>query len=394
MSNDAHILLIGDEPMEARLRAALPELNGNLRRWPDGAHELYVRRGLADLVAVEPEIIAFGPELPVDSVLELAAELDRLNPGIEVLVLAEPSPRVWEQAARAGVREVVSPSASNDDLGLAMRRAISTVMARRGQEPPSQPTPGPRRALIVVRSPKGGSGKTMVASNVAVALAKRHPGEVVLIDLDLQFGDMSTALGIEPRYTIADATANADLTPTTLKTLLSTHKSSLYALCAPPRPDDAAVITGDDVAAVLTLLQAAFRYVVVDTAAGTDEHVTAALASATDVILVCSMDVSSVRAIRKDLESMGVDARGRSKQHLVLNRADSRVALETRDIEATIGCPIDVHIGSSRLVPLHMNCGVPIVEAEPSSPIARQLGELVQRLAPTPAIPKRSRRLR
>lgn len=392
--NDPHILLVGDEPMEARLRAVLPELNGNLRRWTDGAHELYVRRQLADLVAVEPEIIAFGPELPVDSVLELAAELDRLNPGIEVLVMAEPSPRVWERAARAGVREVVSPSADDDELGVAMRRTIATVMARRGQEPPPQPTRVLHRALIVVRSPKGGSGKTMVASNVAVALARQHPGEVVLVDLDLQFGDMSTALGIEPRYTIADATANADLTPTTLKTLLSTHKSSLYALCAPPRPDEAAVITGDDVAAVLTLLQAAFRYVIVDTAAGTDERVTAALASATDVILVCSMDVSSVRAIRKDLESMGRDARGRSKEHLVLNRADSRVALEARDIEATIGRPIDLHIGSSRSVPLHMNCGVPIVEAEPSSPIARQLGELVKRLAPSPAMPKRSRRRR
>jgi pilus assembly protein CpaE len=277
MTPNARILLVGDAPIEERFRAALPELNGNLRRWKTSSEELYVRRQLAELVATGPEIVAFGPELPVDSVLELAAELDRLNPEIEVLVMADPSPRVWERAARAGVREVVSPTADAEELGLAVQRTMTTVAGRRGQAKTPQPDEPPRRALIVVRSPKGGSGKTMVASNVAVTLAKQHPGEVVLVDLDLQFGDMSSALGIEPHYTIADATANADLTPTALKTLLSTHRSSLYALFAPPRPEEADVITGDDVAAVLTLLQTAFRYVVVDTAAGTDERVAGAL---------------------------------------------------------------------------------------------------------------------
>jgi pilus assembly protein CpaE len=394
MTANARILLVGDAPIEERFRAALPELNGSLRRWITSPEELYVRRQLAELVATGPEIVAFGPELPIDSVLELAAELDRLNPEIEVLVMADPSPRVWERAARAGVREVVSLTAGHEELGLAVQRTMTTVAARRGTSKTAQPAEAPQRALIVVRSPKGGSGKTMVASNVAVTLAKQHPGEVVLVDLDLQFGDMSSALGIEPHYTIADATANAELTPTALKTLLSTHKSSLYALFAPPRPDEADVITGDDVAAVLTLLQAAFRYVVVDTAAGTDERVAGALTKATDVVLVCSMDVSSVRAIRKDLESLGAAALSRSRQHIVLNRADSKVALEIKDIEATIGRPIDLHIGSSRLVPLHMNCGVPVVEAEPTSSVARQLGELVHRLSPTPALAKRQRRRR
>jgi pilus assembly protein CpaE len=91
---------------------------------------------------------------------------------------------------------------------------------------------------------------------------------------------------------------------------------------------------------------------------------------------------------------LGAAALSRSKQHVVLNRADSKVALEVKDIEATIGRPIDLRIGSSRLVPLHMNCGVPVVEAEPTSSVARQLGELVHRLAPAPVVAKRQRRRR
>jgi pilus assembly protein CpaE len=247
----------------------------------------------------------------------------------------------------------------------------------------------------VVRSPKGGSGKTMVASNLAVLLAQRHPGDVTLIDLDLQFGDVASALGIEPHYTIADATANADLTPTSLKASLSRHASDLYALCAPPRPEDADVITGDDVTAVLTLLRSAFRYVVVDTGAGTDEHTIAALEGATDLVLLCSMDVSSVRALAKDMATSRCRNLAGPTQHVVLNRGDSRVALEVRDIEATLGGKVNVQLSSSRVVPLHMNCGVPVVSAEPAAPIAKQLRELVDRVVPVIAdVPARNSKWR
>ena len=385
MMKGAHIVLVADAPIEERLRAAMPELNGELRRWPGSARDLYVRRQLAELVADGPGVVAFGPELPPESVLELAAELDRLHPEVEVVVLAEPSPAIWERAARAGVREVVSPTAADDELGLVIRRTMAAAASRRSPERPPTPRAEEHRAVIVVRSPKGGSGKTMIASNVAVALASQHPGDVVIVDLDLQFGDMSTALGIEPTYTIADATANPELTPTSLKALLSTHRSGLCALCAPHRTNDAREITGDDVAAVLKLLQSAFRYVIVDTAAGTDGRVVAALGEATDVVLVCSMDVSSVRAIRKDLDEIDSPRRDDSRQHVVLNRANSRVALEVSDIEATLGLRVDARIASSRSVPLHMNCGTPVVQAEPSSGVARELRELVHRLAPAPA---------
>jgi len=324
-------------------------------------------------MATKPDVVAFGPDLPTADVFELAAALDRQHPEIEILLMADPSPRLWERAARTGIREVVSSSADDEKLRVAVQRTLATITERRGHHRSlSPPEAAALPAVVVVRSPKGGSGKTMVASNIAVLFAKRYPGDVVLVDLDLQFGDVSSALGIEPHYTIADATANIDLTPTSLKASLSKYKSDLYVLCAPPRPDDALVITSEDVTAVLTLLRSAFRFVVVDTAAGSDERTVAALD----------------REVGRS-HDRGV---GRPAQHVVLNRGDSKVALEVRDIEATVGRPVDVHVASSRLVPLHMNCGVPVVEAEPAAPISKQLRELVERLVPTPAErPSRSR---
>lgn len=379
------VLLVSDAPFESRVRSALPELNGDLLRWDGDPSALYVHRRLDELLASAPDVVTFGPTIPAESVLEIAADLDRLHPEVEVVVFAEPSPKLWETAARAGVRELVAPGAESEELSQAMRRTFATVDARRAQHrAPSSSADPVNGAVIVVRSPKGGSGKTMVSSNVAVALAKRHPGDVVVVDLDLQYGDLASALGIEPQYTIADATANVDLTPTSLKALLSTHSSSLYLLSAPSRPEDADVITGADVTAVVALLQAAFRFVVIDTAAGTDERTLAALAGASDVVLVCSMDVSSVRAMRKDLESSHTMS-ATAHRHLVLNRADSRVGLDLRDIEATLGASIDVRISSTRSVPLHMNCGMPITDAEPSSPTSKQLKELAERLVPVAA---------
>jgi len=375
------IALAAAADFEKRLRAAVPGLNGNLQRWPGKLTERHAKDCVDDLMAFRPDVVAVGPGFSTASVLALAKQLDQLHPEIEVLVVAAPSPELWQQAARAGIREVVAPDAADEELVDALRRTITTVQARKTHQDAG--VEDFDRKVVVVRSPKGGSGKTMVASNVAVSLAHAHPGEVAIVDLDLQFGDVATALGLEPQYTIADATANQELSSTSLKGLLSTHASNLYALCAPTRPIDADDITGNDVTAVLDLLLAEFRYVVVDTGGGLDEPTLAALAVATDVVLVCSMDVSSVRGLRKELDTFTDSDAHSPRRHVVLNRANSRVGLELRDVEATIGRSIDLHLASSRAVPLSMNCGIPVVDAEPASQVSKQLRELVGRIAPT-----------
>jgi pilus assembly protein CpaE len=382
MSTGARILLAGDAATEARIRLAVPELNGNLHRWEgDLAADALAEGGL---LAGAPDVIAFGPGLPLGDVLDAAARLDRQHPLVEVLIVAPPSPALWEHAARAGVREVVAPDAGVNELAGAVRRVLATAELARPHMAAAAPSAPAEGEVIVVRSAKGGSGKTMVASNLAVLLAKAHPGEVALVDLDLQFGDVGSALGLEPQYTIADATANADLNATSLKALLATHASKLHVLCAPAQWSEAHEITGDDVSAVLALLRSTFRYVVVDTPAGLDEPTLAALGAATQIVLLCSMDVSSVRALRKELDAVGGGSLARVQRHFVLNRADSKVALDVRDVEATIGAKLDLEVPSARAVPLNMNCGIAVVEAEPSAAITKQLRQLQHRLDPAP----------
>jgi pilus assembly protein CpaE len=246
-------------------------------------------------------------------------------------------------------------------------------------------TPQPRQGkVIVVISPKGGSGKTAMSSNLAVALAQRHPGRVVAVDLDVQFGDLGTALSLTPEHTLAQLARTSQIDATTIKLFLTPHEQGLYVLAGANDPVDADSIGHAHVSAVLPLLAQAFDYVVVDTPAGLDERTLAAVECATDLLLVSSLDVTSIRSLRKALDAldqMGVKA----ARQLVLNRADAKVGLNPSDAEEAIGMKISCSIPSSRELPLALNLGIPVVVNDPKSAGAKQLQQLAQQYAPIDA---------
>ena len=165
----------------------------------------------------------------------------------------------------------------------------------------STPPPPPKTGrVIVVLSPKGGSGKTMVASNLTAALARDVDGSVALVDLDVQFGDAAYALGLVPEHTIGQLAAAPTLDATTLKVFLTRHEpSGAYVLCGAESPEEGESVTDELACRVVELLARDVDYVVVDTPAGLDERTLAVLELATDVVLVSSLDVSSIRNLGK-----------------------------------------------------------------------------------------------
>ena len=245
--------------------------------------------------------------------------------------------------------------------------------------------PQPRLAkVIVVVSPKGGSGKTAVSSNLSVALAQRHPGRVVAVDLDVQFGDLGTALSLTPEHTLAQLARVTQIDATTVKLHLTPSEYGLFVLAGARDPVDADSITHAHVSAVLSLLAQNFDYVIVDTAAGLDERTLAALECATDLLLVSSLDVTSVRSLRKAvdaLDTIGVKA----ARQLLLNRADAKVGLKPSDAEDAMRMMIACSIPSTREIPLSLNLGRPVVITEPKSEVAKQLQKLAQLYSPLDA---------
>ena len=251
------------------------------------------------------------------------------------------------------------------------------------------PTPSSSAAkVIVVVSPKGGSGKTAISSNLGVALAQRHPGRVVAVDLDVQFGDLGLALALTPERTLAQLARGSQIDATTVKLHLTSSSYGLFVLAGANDPVDADSVGHAHVSQVLPLLADSFDYVIVDTPAGLDERTLAALECATDVLLVSSLDVTSIRSLRKAhdaLDHLGVDA----ERRLILNRSDSKVGLDPSDAEDVMGMKIACSIPSSREVPLSLNLGTPVVASEPKSAVAKQLQQLADLYAPADRRPAR-----
>jgi pilus assembly protein CpaE len=284
---------------------------------------------------------------------------------------------------------VFAPAELQDTVAQRLAGMPVSVKATNGSP---LPPPGRTAKVIVVVSPKGGCGKTAVATNLAAALAMRFPGRVAAIDLDVQFGDMCTSMGLHPEHNLAHVATSAQVDATTIKLFLTPYDPGLYVLCGARTPAEADVVTHQHVSRVIPLMAQDFDYVVVDTPAGLDDRTLAALECATDLLLVSSLDVTSIRSLRKAVEAM--DAIGVTQtRHFVLNRADAQVGLRVTDASEAVGLPIEYMIDSAREIPLSMNVGTPVVKLQPRSAVAKQMVQLTHLFAPAIDIDKPKRRL-
>jgi len=378
------VLATSNAEFEQRVRDAFDgELNGPLRYWRD---DMLVDPGDAvrELGGRGVEVVALGPDVETGDALALATAFDQSRPDISVVIVAPPSTDLLQSALRAGARDVIAPDMAPADLRVAIERAFDTATHRRQlfDDAEGEGEHADHR-VIVTLCPKGGAGKTTVSTNLALALAQVAPGEVVIVDLDLQFGDVCSSLGLRPELTIADAVrSNEVLDATALKVHLISHPSELFVLCAPRLPIEADMIRLAHVEQVLTLLSESFRYVVIDTASGLDDRTMTSLEYATDLVLISATDVPSIRATVKEIEALRVIGKPQHEWHFVLNRADARTGLTLPAIERTVGIPVDVAIPSSRSVPLSLNQGEPLVLADPRSSVSLAMFQLARRLTP------------
>jgi pilus assembly protein CpaE len=365
---------------EVRFDAVLGPSESPRRRWHEECLRVDPTKVVDAFGKAGVEVVCLGPDLAPESALTLAEAFDRDRPDLCVVLLAEPTAALWEGALRAGVRDVISPRADDQTLASALRRALEVADRRRATLAHATAPVTTATRVITVLAPKGGTGKTTVATNLGVGLARSHPGRVALVDLDLQFGDVGAALGLRPEQSMADVTrAPSNLDATMLKVFLTPHDSGLFALCAPETPVEADDITSAHTGAAIDLLASEFAFVIIDTAAGVEDRALAAIERSTDLVFVGSMDVASVRSLRKETEVLDQLGMTAARRHLVLNRADAKVGMEVRDIEAFLGMRVDVAIPSSRLVPLSTNEGVPVLDRDAKAPVARSLLELVGR---------------
>jgi pilus assembly protein CpaE len=377
------VLVTPDVDFDNRLRQAVAGgLQGRVQTFfsnflPADPHGLFVQ-----VDQEQPQVLILGPEVAVDDAIRLATILNVQLPDLSVIMVSEPDPAFLLQAMRAGIRDILSPTAEPAQIRILLERACQSFASRNRNNEPNQ-ADNNKGLVIGVFSPKGGVGKTTIATNIAIGLGKIAPMSVVIVDLDLQFGDVASGLYLDPEHTVTDAVSNSASQDTlVLKAFLTVHPGSIYALCAPKNPVEADDITPEQITRLLEQLANEFQYVVVDTAPGLPEIGLAAMEQCTDVVWVSAMDIPSVRGLRSGLDILRRLNILPESRHVVLNMTDAKLGLTVQDVESTIGAPVDISIPRSRAVAFSTNLGIPVLQEARKDPAVKGLKQLVERFSP------------
>ena len=238
--------------------------------------------------------------------------------------------------------------------------------------------------VVTVFSPKGGSGKTVLATNLAVAAA-RSGVKTLLVDLDLQFGDSALTLALSPRATIADLAASAgEVDGEKLKAFVTSDPvTGLSVLPSPQRPEEADVVGAAELAAVLSAAKSSYDAVVIDTGPLFDAAMLAALDHSDQLLLVCNPEVTSLKNVRIGIETIDRLGFERERVSLVANRIGAPGGVDRGEIELALDAKVAYELPDDKAVPAAVNRALPVVIADEGGPFARALGELLPSLFTT-----------
>ena len=311
-------------------------------------------------------------------------------PDRPVIVMSDISATaIVSRAFAAGAEDVITLPASNgrppspaerERVSAELVTALEKAIARRNRAV-AAPQTGHGR-MITVLGPKGGAGKTLVTCNLGVALGEAGH-RVVIVDLDLQFGDVGLALGLPPGKTIHELVMSGGaLDAEKLSDYLALHESGVRVLLAPSRPDHAAAVNVGFLREVFEILRATQDFVIVDTPPGFTPEVIAAIDACTDICMVGMLDSLSLKNTKLGLETLELMGYDPTRVALVLNRADTRVGITHEEVELIIGRAPEVLIPSDRRIPISVNEGSPIVASDEHSEAADAFDQLALHYLP------------
>ncbi len=349
-----------------------------------------------------PDVTLMDVNLPGIDGITATGKLLEILPAVQVIMLSvQGESDYMRRAMMAGARDYLTKPPSADELLDAIHRMAKlkprgTGMLTSGTGPLTAPggvVTARQGKIITVFSPKGGSGCTTLAVNMAIALQNLvgQDTKVALIDASLQFGDVVIFMKIQPTRTIADLAPRAyEMDVELLNTVMVPHTSGLKVLAAPPTPEDADTLRSDGVdegggnrllRAILEFTRQEFDYLIVDTAHAMDD-VTLTLLDLSDMLLILTRPViPEIRGARVFVELLQRMGYAMDKVGLVINCVDNkRMGIQPEAIERVM-MPALVRIPLDERTALHAaNYGVPFVLQDPHAPITQAINALAQTL--------------
>jgi pilus assembly protein CpaE len=356
------------------------------------------REGLEAAHRLQPDIVLTDVNMPVMDGIQLTETLASELPTSPVIIMSVQGERDYlRRAMQAGAREFLIKPFSHDELVAAIRRVYQleqkkgTFLAKTAPAQPDTPAvprgTGPAEVILVF-SGKGGVGKSLIATNLAVALAEQAGGRVALVDLDLQFGDIGVMLNLDHSRSITELVdGSSGIDDESLGEVLATGPSGIKVLLAPISPELADLVTAEHVRAVIAELRRTFDYVIVDSASHLTEFNLEVIELAQRVLVVTALTIPAIKDAKltlKVLESLSVDP---ESIMLVVNRVDGYADFNQESIEQSLRSPVAVQIPHDpRIIGDAITRGLPFVTAHPEAEVSRALRELVARIVPERAM--------
>jgi pilus assembly protein CpaE len=342
--------------------------------------DLFERSGVATVVDDGAEVAAWH----VDAAAPFPADLKQVlaDPaGPAVLVLTDAHPTWLHEALVAGVDEVLVLPQSAESLGMAVAKARSLRLRRVAVHGEAAVGSGRDAHVYTVFSTKGGSGKTVIATNLAVLFAGQGK-RTLLVDFDLHSGDDALVLGLAPRWTILDLVQSpGDLDAEKLAGYVTRHGSGVDVLPAPTRPDEEELVAVERLEPLLEVARQSYDAIVIDTSSHFGPATLLALDHTDTLVLVGASDVPTIKSLKIALETLDLLEMKLADVRIVMNRSGARVGLEDKDVERTLRRDITYTLPSDKAVVVSVNHGQPVVVDAPKSRVAKSLVEMARSLA-------------
>jgi pilus assembly protein CpaE len=317
-----------------------------------------------DADQLHEEIVRLKPMVAIVS-LRFIKRLNSEMPKMAIISAANNlSPDLLLQSLRSGAREFLQIPISAQELKTVLDR-VSEFSAGQTEVPKR------KGKMIAVFSSKGGCGTSFIATNLAVATSAR----TVLVDLNLQAGDLPLFLGVTPKYSFADMAENrARLDEALITSFVTPYSSNLALLAAPKEADSADEIEPEHVFDVLRKLREMYDFVVLDPQHTFDSITLAALDQSDEIVLVLTLDIPAIRSTQRALEIFDRLGYPRSKIRILVNRWSKQIDLDLRQVEKFLGEPVIGYVPSDyQTAVTSINLGQPLVQADASSKIALEI---------------------
>ena len=354
------------------------------------------KEGIQLAQELDPDVILMDINMPDIDGITATEVIRQKSPHIQVLILSVQSDgNYMRKAMLAGARDFLTKPPMGDELISAVRRAgemAHTERAKGAQQRlvtagssglpilMSSFTPAASGKIVTVYSPKGGTGCTTIAVNLAIAL-NNEDTRTVLVDANLQFGDVAVFVNEQGKNTILELAPRVDeLESEVVEEILIKHEASgIRILAAPQRPEMAEKVSADQFAKVLQFLQRMYAYVVVDTSSILTDVILSTIDISDVIVLVTTQEIPAIKNARLFLDLLQTMGIQKEKIVFTMNRYDKRIAITPERVSENLKHEVSATIPlDEKIVITAVNRGVPFMLDNKSQPVGRGIFSLAE----------------